>query len=421
MGQARTSPQKQLLTGSTRRLIQVVKQVNYGPQEWIRYFVPNDSEFMEATEDALLKANFEKVNSYKNFRCTRHNKFFELNLYQKNATNAHHWRSNLARPSRDIDLAFRKEEDSISSSPVVTTSQDPVSATITTSDSTKEGDGDHTPPTLGESGLECVTPGTKLALQLLLPHLQKGLVSNEHPSGGLRQNGIMLLLALEKVNTDMNLGMDLEHLWTTQLENHLCVLSLFWNCVFLESKKSGVDLDICDLGEVIMPAVHYFKDLDQCTSPSPPGRERLQALADKVLAAGRRDRVDWVVKFGHPVERVMESGVPGEDVAKALYRGARHTGQIIVKKWEEEPYSAEGHSESIQKQKSVERDEKNRSTELDNEDENDDDDYPSRDEYYGHHDDDYLGYSSWQDSSPSPNKDFTACDKECGYCGQCDY
>ncbi|OAX81228.1 hypothetical protein ACJ72_04430 [Emergomyces africanus] len=49
--------------------------------------------------------------SYKNFRCAIHNKFFELNLYQKNPTITHHWRSNLARPSRDIDLSLQKEEE----------------------------------------------------------------------------------------------------------------------------------------------------------------------------------------------------------------------------------------------------------------------------------------------------------------------
>lgn len=47
---------------------------------------------------------------YKNFRCEKHNKFFEINLYQKNPINAHHWRVNLARPSRDIDLTFRRKE-----------------------------------------------------------------------------------------------------------------------------------------------------------------------------------------------------------------------------------------------------------------------------------------------------------------------
>jgi hypothetical protein len=41
---------------------------------------------------------------YKNFRCASHNKFFELNLYEKDPVNTHHWRANIARPATEIDL-----------------------------------------------------------------------------------------------------------------------------------------------------------------------------------------------------------------------------------------------------------------------------------------------------------------------------
>jgi hypothetical protein len=41
---------------------------------------------------------------YKNFKCVAHNKFFELNIYQKNPINQHHWRFNIARPASDIDI-----------------------------------------------------------------------------------------------------------------------------------------------------------------------------------------------------------------------------------------------------------------------------------------------------------------------------
>jgi hypothetical protein len=41
---------------------------------------------------------------YKNFKCDIHDKFFEVNLYQKDPINRHHWRATLARPSDDIDL-----------------------------------------------------------------------------------------------------------------------------------------------------------------------------------------------------------------------------------------------------------------------------------------------------------------------------
>ena len=54
------------LVSSAPYAIQLVKQVNYGPQESTRYFFPasNGSDFAESTEDDLLDANFGKVNSY---------------------------------------------------------------------------------------------------------------------------------------------------------------------------------------------------------------------------------------------------------------------------------------------------------------------------------------------------------------------
>jgi hypothetical protein len=44
------------------------------------------------------------VHRYKNYKCTLHNKFFEVNVYQKDPVNVHHWRANVARPATDIDL-----------------------------------------------------------------------------------------------------------------------------------------------------------------------------------------------------------------------------------------------------------------------------------------------------------------------------
>ncbi|KAK8914878.1 hypothetical protein VCV18_011199 [Metarhizium anisopliae] len=42
---------------------------------------------------------------YKNYKCEVHDKFYEVNIYQKDPVNKHHWRATLARPARDIDLA----------------------------------------------------------------------------------------------------------------------------------------------------------------------------------------------------------------------------------------------------------------------------------------------------------------------------
>jgi hypothetical protein len=39
---------------------------------------------------------------YKNYRCSSHNKFFELNIYEKDPVNKQHWRANIARPAGEI-------------------------------------------------------------------------------------------------------------------------------------------------------------------------------------------------------------------------------------------------------------------------------------------------------------------------------
>ena len=46
-----------------------------------------------------------------------------------------------------------------------------------------------------------------------------------------------------------------------------------------------------------------------------------------------------------------------------------------------------------------------------------------QDEDYGEHDygeRNYVDYN-YDDGGYEPMKDLTACDKECGYCGNCDY
>ncbi|KAK6602562.1 hypothetical protein ACHAPC_008888 [Botrytis cinerea] len=95
------------ITPTTPYAIQFVRQLNYGPLESKRYFIPDTNspgDFIEISEQHLILANYQKLNSYKNFKCTPHNKFFEVNLYQRDPVNDHHWRANIARPAGDIDL-----------------------------------------------------------------------------------------------------------------------------------------------------------------------------------------------------------------------------------------------------------------------------------------------------------------------------
>ncbi|TDZ20821.1 hypothetical protein Cob_v006218 [Colletotrichum orbiculare MAFF 240422] len=94
-------------SGQPTYAIQLVRQVNYGPLESKRYFISFSGlqdTYLEATEEFLIQANFQKVNSFKNYKCDHHSKFFEINLYQKDPVNKHHWRADLARPATSIDL-----------------------------------------------------------------------------------------------------------------------------------------------------------------------------------------------------------------------------------------------------------------------------------------------------------------------------
>ncbi|WOO81552.1 uncharacterized protein LOC62_03G005073 [Vanrija pseudolonga] len=85
--------------------VQLARQVNYGPLESRRYFTPGDAGFVEVGEKALVDANFKKLNScVNNFRCGAHNRFFEVNVYQLDPVNTHHWRSDVAWPGTEIDL-----------------------------------------------------------------------------------------------------------------------------------------------------------------------------------------------------------------------------------------------------------------------------------------------------------------------------
>ncbi|CAG8951874.1 hypothetical protein HYFRA_00005678 [Hymenoscyphus fraxineus] len=98
-----------LLSESSAYTVQVVRQVNYGPVKWKRYFAADKTDeggdaYKEVVEMDLIEANYEKLNTYKNFKCAIHDLFFELNIYKKNPINKHHWRANIARPAGAIDL-----------------------------------------------------------------------------------------------------------------------------------------------------------------------------------------------------------------------------------------------------------------------------------------------------------------------------
>ena len=79
--------------GGQDYVIQAVKQINFGPVEQITYFRRSPTGFQEVDEDFVIQGNLSKTNSYKNFKCDAHNKFFEINLYGRCSVSKHHWRA----------------------------------------------------------------------------------------------------------------------------------------------------------------------------------------------------------------------------------------------------------------------------------------------------------------------------------------
>lgn len=87
------------------RSIQIVKQKNFGPILEKRYFVLPD--FEEVTESYFTEHNYKRLNSFKNYKCSKHNLFFELNAYTRSSTvksNHHHSTTSGNVYSRDSEL-----------------------------------------------------------------------------------------------------------------------------------------------------------------------------------------------------------------------------------------------------------------------------------------------------------------------------
>ncbi|KAM7191214.1 hypothetical protein V8F20_009392 [Naviculisporaceae sp. PSN 640] len=369
------------LVPSAPYAIQVVKQVNYGPQESIRCFVPCHSNFKEATEDALVEANLKKVNSPVSvfpFSAFRFSAFRFLTIAQ------------LAMFTKAGELTAR----------------------CVTLD-TRTSDALGTTSSLSSIFTRRMPPVPITGVQIW--PLEKNFHwANSYP-GDLRDNRIMMLLSLDKVNTDLHLDLDIDKLWATLLGNYHSVIAFFWNCVILESKKNRVDVTIIDIENIVVHCVRCCEYDYQNGRIKDTGRERLKNIVKSVLRAGRSHEIEWVMKFGHLVENAVESGVPSADVAEALYQSRRNASQIIVPKGQAGLHSDSDQSQADQKQEdgsSGETDE-DRSIGLDDERDVDEDDY-------GNYNDDFSYSYDREYYSSSPQQDFTACDKECGYCGHCD-
>ncbi|CAG8900269.1 unnamed protein product [Penicillium egyptiacum] len=88
--------------------IQLVRQVS-GTIESVRYFVASDEHgsFEEVSKDAIVDADFVKIDERESFRCTEHNRSFILHIYEASTGSSSHWRASIARPLKQLENAIK--------------------------------------------------------------------------------------------------------------------------------------------------------------------------------------------------------------------------------------------------------------------------------------------------------------------------
>ncbi|KAI1308083.1 hypothetical protein F5Y03DRAFT_110624 [Xylaria venustula] len=382
------------LINQAQHAVQLVRQVNYGPQESIRYFIPIDSNsarnsvFLEVTEDDLLSTNFKKLNSYKNFRCEKPNKFFELNLYQQNPTDAHHWRANLERPARDIDLALKDKE----AEPVLIKEEEAVAPPASLPTYTKLNmfpSEAPDPPVPGHQISEVKVQEKETLAQVLvscssrLSHL-KSMLQFTLPKVGasLGSSSLMTLLSLDLLNKELDLGLDYEDLWESELTSKN--ISIFLNACIERSIEESTSLT--DTGDIVDREMSRIKSLKD---KQVFGRVRFEQIVNRVLESDASK--EWMSRHGGEIKHILATG-PSQELLKDCRLKA------------EEMQQKEDHEKKLKAVAELFRKEPFISDESD--------DYGREQDYESYYD---------RESEKSCGDDYAACDKECGYCGKCDY
>lgn len=102
----------ELITDNQRGL-QFIKQKNFGPIIERRYF--SSPDFAEISKDDFIKQGYKRLNSYKNLKCDKHNFYFEVNAYSKDAAVSTHHKSTVngstySRDASQIDLTPGKDK-----------------------------------------------------------------------------------------------------------------------------------------------------------------------------------------------------------------------------------------------------------------------------------------------------------------------
>ncbi|KAL7918536.1 hypothetical protein ACQKWADRAFT_330568 [Trichoderma austrokoningii] len=356
--------------GKFDRFMQWAKHASSDPSD---SFLLNSN--MEYDVQLVKQANFGPKESIRYFTLAKgdsgsiemtENDLFEANFEK---LNSHHWRANLARPSTDIDLSLKPKAQE--KKPIVG------AESSTTTHSASDASGSNSTKAVlqaDEHAGKFESTVVKSALCILLPAIKTNLGPKPLAS----------LLCLDWVNEEPDLGLEIENDWAAQLTSRNIAAFIF---DYARLSAAGL-VTLAEIGSSVDLAIHrksFFNKLQL-----PPGRKHLQEIVNQVLEDEATSR--WVSKSREDMMRVFTTG-PNEQLLELFQHD--HEEQQISSLTDKLKLAAE--------------------------DENDDDgsqyyDDPSSYEYCYGGGDNFGSYSSG-----SEHEDLTACDKECGYCGQCPY
>ncbi|KAK4148401.1 hypothetical protein C8A00DRAFT_19760 [Chaetomidium leptoderma] len=199
----------------------------------------------------------------------------------------------------------------------------------------------------------------------------------------LGSSSLVSLLCLDWVSAELDLDLEFESLWETELTS-INILVFLVDCFAASGDAHHKDLtvDHSEVGDLVIRA------MDQIGSRKAPmlpttGRDKLRDIVKTALESGRA--LDWVSVYGEGILRVITSG-PSEALLEHC-QGKEDTRS----------FNRQGIKPTDQ-------------TSQDD-----------RENWWPVDDDDGSVDYERDYSDEEATKDYTACDKECGYCGRCDY
>lgn len=357
------------------------------------------------------------------------NRFFEVNLYQKDPVNRHHWRANIARPAAEIDLSQRWRHDEAKDKPEPEKNTSTGATTIAVQNDTEkkeaplpeEGKKPMTPPTVTDSTTLRTDPpasasasasaSAKDCLHLLFNRFRSELTSD-----------LVSLVLLDVMNSrlEANIDMDISAAWK-RLLTPLQISTFIHDCGPATYGPVSKALLVSELRPLAEAAVKVYPTRLMTS------RDALVGILVIMLNLELKTLERWPERSTEHAGLLKKSlhfarngplpvtEVP-EDVGPIAMLESLGSSSQQRRRQQQEIDQPEIREKEEEKEKEKDDQETNRilsmsdgvRTDSPSPDFEDDYDYP-----------DYRDDGSYYHSSPSP-RDYAACTLECGYCEHCD-